>query len=206
MIEHVVGPGEVGGHLPSDTWVLVFGGVSREGNRRARRAAAKALDNGFDVVWMDGYAEVFKDDGGHRVPLDTNESGAVVIVDYSIAERAHFLNRMVQTIPDSLVAPVAAIERRLHASSAHGARQITQARRGLVAMMRKFRKKLLRRISQVFRGMVGWRVVRSDVQALAVSAPPPTYIVFGDDFALTQAWHAARIWTESPVGTELKIT
>lgn len=59
-------PSEVG-----PKWALLLGGVTRQGNRRARRLAVEMLQDGLDVVWFDGFEEASRD--GERVPLDVGD-------------------------------------------------------------------------------------------------------------------------------------
>jgi len=71
-------------------------------------------------------------------------------------------------------------------------------------MVGVIQKKVLGRLAQIFRGRVGWNLVKDDVAVLAASAPAPTQIVYGDDHALTQGWRAARIWPD--VATAMEFT
>lgn len=57
MIKNGMHPGEVQPLSLGEQWVLVFGGVSRAGRRRARRSVLSALESGIDVVWFDGCDE-----------------------------------------------------------------------------------------------------------------------------------------------------
>ena len=41
MAERVIALGDITEHLPNDPWIVVFGGVTREGNRRARPLTAE---------------------------------------------------------------------------------------------------------------------------------------------------------------------
>jgi hypothetical protein len=67
-----------------------------------------------------------------------------------------------------------------------------------------FQKLVLRRVSQILRGVLGWNLVKEDVNDLAKSAVPPRQVIYGDEFAMTQAWHAVRIWPASQAGMEVK--
>lgn len=174
--------GGIGSLLPPDPWVLILGGVTREGNRRARRTASAALESGISVVWFDGFEESYESREGERVPLNQHRSAVgvpITIIGYAEHERGHWLNRMFN--------PLAGLERPLPTGG----------------LSRTILTKVLRRISLIFRGVIGWRLVKPDIEELARTAPAPIQIVFGDDFALTQAWYAARIWTRVPAAMEL---
>jgi hypothetical protein len=203
MPEKVIGLGQISGHLPSDPWVLVLGGVTREGNRRSRRAIRAALGKHLSVIWFDGFGERVGP-GQQRVPLEVAvPDGSVVVVDYSQVEQAHWLNRMVEAVPSAIVTPVEMVEGSLAGRSSGRSSWLTRVRRALQRAAMVFRVKFLRRIAQIFRGMVGWNIVRDDVERLSRIVPPPMRIVYGDDFALTQGWRAARIWTGSPTSMEM---
>ena len=202
MPERVIGLGEVGAHLPSDPWVLVFG-VSREGNRRARRATRAALHWNMAVLWFDGFGERWEGGRTGRVDLDFPvPDGSVVVVDYSDDEKRHWLNRMVEKVPASLIGPIERAEG-IGEPSEGRVRTLTSIRRSLQRALAALQKMVVRRIAQIFRGIVSWRLVRDDVELLSSSAPPPRMIIYGDDFALTQGWWAARIWTEIPTAMEV---
>jgi hypothetical protein len=203
MPERVVSPGALDVGSQSARWVLVFGGVTREGNRRARRGAARALEEGWSVVWFDGYGEVFEDGSDQRVPLEVDlPSDAVTVVDYSVVERSHWLNRMGETVPKALIRPPEHGERRM--ASSRRLHVIRYLRRAIVRFALVFQRAVLRRLSQVFRGVVGWKLVKSDVLGLTNLAGPPELIVYGDEFALTQAWHAVRLWPDIEAAMEVK--
>lgn len=204
MPERVVLPGTVDLRAQGRRWVLIFGGVTREGNRRARRAVSRALEEGWAVVWFDGYREVFEDDPNERVQLGEDApSDSVTVVDYSDDERSHWLNRMVERVPKALVRPLESTEQRVGANG-RGIEMTRRLRRSMARFMLGFQRVVLRRISQLFRGVVGWRLVRNDVLGLADAAVPPEQIIFGDEFALTQAWHAVRLWPDTEAAMEVK--
>jgi hypothetical protein len=135
---------------------------------------------------------------GGSPKLPTPEQAPVLVVGYAARERRHPLLRMLE-LPDSLEKPY------LREDPARGSGLARRLRRLLSRIALAVRKKVLRRISLVFRGVIGWRMVRSDVEGLAAAAPQPVQIVFGDDSSQTQAWHAARIWPEVPTGMELEL-
>lgn len=195
MPETVLTRGQVSACIPAGRWILIFGGVTREGNRRARAATEASAEVGIHVVWFDGYREVFNDRPDDRVALDDKVSTTqVLVIDYSADEKRHWVNRMVDSVPAALLRPLQATEgqfrsglpRRLHTSIGRA--------------IRAFRRIVLRRVSQVFRGAVGWSLVKNDVNAIARLVESPVQIVYGDDFAFTQAWHAVRIWPEVEAG------
>ncbi|MGH3650094.1 MAG: hypothetical protein ACRDU9_05235 [Acidimicrobiia bacterium] len=168
--------GNLSTELIGDRWVLVLGGVTRQGNRRARRACARALAAGADVVWFDGFGEIFPH-SSRRVPLDHVASEAnVFIVEYQETE-ARTLSGRLRT----------------------GAG--LQGRRST----RWIWQHLTRRLGMVLRPRAGWLAVRRDVAALEACAAPMA-IVYGDDYALTSAWHAGRIWASPPIGIDFEST
>ena len=156
-----------------DNWVIVFGGVTRPGNRRARRLTKRALRKGIAVVWFDGFEERFEN-SGDRVPLD--EDGFD---------------------PDLLVVGFAEAETRTLAGRLLSGQGFNGNSLG-----RAVWKIFLRRLGAVLRPRAGWQTIRPDVEALA-RGKPPQMILYCDDNAITSAWHAARIWASTPVGTDL---
>jgi hypothetical protein len=199
MPETVLTRGEVSAHVPQGPWMLVFGGVTREGNRRARAATDVSAGMGLPVVWFDGYREGFDGQPETRVALDMTDSNTqVLIVDYSEDEKSHWVNRMVDSIPTMLLRPLQATEGRFQSGF------LRRLHSALGRAIRAFRKSVLRRISQIFRGAVGWSLVKNDVNAIAKLVSPPVQIVYGDDFAFTQAWHAVRIWPEVEAGMRVR--
>ena len=68
-------------------WLVVFGGVTRSGHRRARRVASRGLDDGLDVVWFDGWGETDSD----RMRIESASSDAesnLMVVSFA-AELSH---------------------------------------------------------------------------------------------------------------------
>lgn len=156
-----------------DRWLLLLGGVTRQGNRRARRIASSALQSGLDVVWFDGFEET--DEGSSmRVPLDVVEpGGSLVIVGFENAERRTLSGRL--RLGGSLRAN---------------------------PLGRWIWKLLFRRIGSMTRPRACWAVVRSDIRALARHGIPEA-IVYGDDYAITSAWYAGQLWRSAPLSTGL---
>ena len=76
--------------------IVVFGGVTRAGNRRARDACRAAMSAGYDVIWFDGFEEVASYEGvPQRVPLDAEPIGqTVVVIGYAGAERHLLINSL----------------------------------------------------------------------------------------------------------------
>lgn len=62
----------------------------------------------------------------------------------------------------------------------------------------RFAARLLKRWNTATRGYASWRLIRRDVSALSKRLTP-SEIIYCDDHALTAAWHAARLWPETPV-------
>lgn len=164
-------PGQLDVRLVGDRWMLIFGGVTRQGKRRAVRAASRALRSGVDVVWFDGFDEtaegVFE-----GAPLDAADLDAnMVIVD------------------------LAGAETRTVASRLRSGRSLRSNPFG-----RWIWKVLLRRLGSAMRPRSCWSIVRPDVREL-VSHSPPESIVYGDDYAVTSAWQSGRIWQSAPIET-----
>jgi len=157
----------------SDTWVLIFGGVTREGNRRARRATAVALASGNDVVWFDGFEET-DPDTGNRVPLDSAVSDEGLFI-------LGFVEREAQTLSAKL-----RLGGRLRSSS----------------LARKLWYAVLRRVGLVLRPRACWKAVRDDVRVLAAASAPAS-ILYCDDYSITSAWRAGRLWESTPIVASL---
>ena len=187
-----------------DPWVLVLGGVTSEGNRRARQAAQAASAAQFDVVWLDGFEETHDDqpDAG-RVPLDEETRSEVVIVGYGEQDRGLFTNRMLDVVPGAIEMPVNAVARSMKGLqwAARAAKRLEDAMGRIVAWLRK---RVLLRVAVFMRGYLGWRAVRKRVKPALIQGPPPAQIIYGDDYALTQAWHLCRMWPDVRVAMEFQ--
>lgn len=167
-------PGQLNLGLIGDPWLLVLGGVTRQGNRRARRAVSTALDSGLDVVWFDGHDQT---DGGtmQRAPVEPQSPGGrLVIVDFHEAEARTMSSRL----------------RLGHTLRANTVR-------------RWIWRHFLRRIGSLLRPRACWTTIRPDIRVLSRHTTPDS-IVYGDDFAITSAWYTARIWETVPVHPALQ--
>jgi len=76
----------------SEGWVLVLGGVTRVGNRRARREIRRAGEEGRDVVWFDGFCETVAETG-ERLAVEL-KAGRLWIVDLRSAEETTLAGRL----------------------------------------------------------------------------------------------------------------
>ena len=196
--------GDLNPDLPVGSWVLVLGGVSRVGNRRARRFSIQAAISGKKVVWFDGFEEVWEDSAKGRVdlPSDTPDE-AIFVFGYRDQEQRFFLNRLANAVPRAVFAPGSWAAKQLGRSSneslAHFGRRIRRITRKVGEALRS---KFLGKLAAAFRGRAGYKIVRTQLVQLARSTTPSA-IIFCDDFALTTAWHAARIWPDAPVSSEL---
>ena len=162
-------PGHFDVGLLGDRWILIFGGVTRQGHRSSGRAASGALESGLDVVWFDGFDEA-TEGVLDRKPLDVAQlSGNLVVVDFTEAEARTVSSRL---------------------------RSGRALRSNPVA--RWIWKVLLRRIGSALRPRSCWLVVKRDLRALQ-SHSPPEAIVYGDDYAITSAWHSGRIWRSAQI-------
>ena len=164
-------PGQLDVGLVGERWILIFGGVTRQGRRNAGRAASGALESGLDVVWFDGFDEA-TEGVLEREPLDgTQPAGNLVVVDFAEAQSRTTSSRL---------------------------RSGGSLRSNPVA--RWIWKVLLRRIGSALRPRSCWLVVKRDLRALQGHSPPEA-IVHGDDYAITSAWYSGRIWRSVQIRT-----
>jgi hypothetical protein len=176
----------------SAPWVLVIGGVSRDGNRRARRAAREAASDGLNVLWLDGYEETYPGEENTRVPIEGLDGpGSVIVAGFRLQERSGLLNRL------SFGSPKAGATDYETDDGAEWGSSSSQIRRAITGV----RKALFRKINQVFRGYLLWRLLRPTLAHLHDSLPQPRSIVYCDDYTIPAGWHAARIW-DVPIGME----
>ncbi|HET9259021.1 MAG TPA: hypothetical protein VFP42_02705 [Acidimicrobiia bacterium] len=198
MPESVIPLGQIAAYIPDSDWVLIFGGITGQGDRTARRAVLAALELGLSVVWFDGYTVTADKNTGQRMPLETDLSvDPVTVVDYSAAERSHWLNRIGGSTGKGSLQSSQGNEQ---PATAGMARRGRGSRRSLGKRLQAMLQKILRRISLVLRGILGWNLVKSEIEALAGGATAPKQIIYGDEFAMTQAWHAVRIWPQTEAG------
>lgn len=61
-------------------WMLILGGVTRSGHRRAQRVADQALKSGLDVVWFDGLVDTDPTTGVG--PEESGVSPRLVVVEF----------------------------------------------------------------------------------------------------------------------------
>jgi hypothetical protein len=152
-----------------DRWALILGGVTRQGNRRARRIATKMLKEGLDVVWFDGFEERSKDDGT-RVPLDLDElDGSLTIVGYGESDAKSFAGRL-----------------------------RTGSRMRSNPLTRALWRVLLRRLGTILRPRAGWLIIRPAVEQLS-SLPAPRLIVYCDVYSITSGWYSGQLWRSTPI-------
>lgn len=204
MAERVIGLRDISELMPTEPWIVVFGGVTREGNRRARRAIKAALESELSVVWFDGFSEGWgQGQSPDRVLLDVPvPEGSVIVIDYETEERGHWFTRIVEGVPSAAVRPLERAEDRIAAPGTTRVPVLTPMRRLVQKVVELLHRKVLRRFFLVFRGVVGWRIVRDGVKLLSTSSSPPRQIIYGDDFSLTIGWHAARLWPDVRTSTE----
>lgn len=105
MAEVLTPLGTLAPQLISRPWVVIFGGVTRTGNRRARRAAGRALEWGLDVVWFDGFEETDPKTGARvRVKAHPSNSAQMIVVGFRRQESSTLAARLRndETNPDAL--------------------------------------------------------------------------------------------------------
>lgn len=176
MTDLYLSPGDLDARQVGERWILVLGGVTRQGNRTARRTSAQALEAGIDVVWFDGFAERYPN-SDERVPLDVEAPiGRLIVVEFHEAEA--------RSLPG-----------RVRANKKMQANVVTR-------LIWRF---VLRRLGSILRPRACWHVIRPDVESLFAGSAPPETIVYSDDTSITSAWHAARLWPDARVSTTVLI-
>lgn len=133
-----------------EPWVLVFGGVTRMGTRRARRAVSEALESGFDVVWFDGSGDE-QQETRKPVRLDRGGIGRLHIVAYVDAEAATLASRLRSG-------------RALQSNP----------------LLRALWRHVLRRIGSLLRARACWTTIRPDVKRLARGSAPAAIVCGDD--------------------------
>lgn len=162
---------------PNVPWVLLLGGCTRPGNRRARRTVGKAIELGLQVIWIDGFEEEVE---GQSVPVEGIATDAgLIIVGVREAEVAatHQTTRakVARLLPNG--------------SSNAGVQRISR---------------FLRRSLQIGRSRRFHRLQQAVINQITTSTPPAA-VVYCDDTAITTAWHLSRRWPQVVVDSELKI-
>lgn len=152
-----------------DSWVLVLGGVTSLGHRRALRIVPRIATSDAKVIWLDG----FQPRNSEASLSDAVELPSHVSVIAS---------------PRSKMAKVSEW-------LAQGGSRLNRP------LFRRLWRKSLRRFGSALRPRASWQNIRTEVRQMA-TLPSPDAIVFCDDLALTSAWHCARIWPDTPVGSD----
>lgn len=169
--------------------ILLFGGVTLEGYESAERLARSWTARDVGVIWFDGYA-------GNK-PSPPRIEGLLVI-DYGARERNRRLNRLEGKTPEAIAgigrsAADSSMESRATRSRGRGVGDL------LATIADRFSIKWLRRWNTATRSYANWRLIRKDVKSLA-DRLTPREVIYCDDDAFTAAWHAARLWSTTPVG------
>ena len=174
MAEVLAPLGSLEPNLIRRPWIVIFGGVTRVGNRRARRAATRALSWGLDVLWFDGYEETDSVTGA-RVRLKTRPTNEakLIVVGFKQRESSTFAARLRDT------------------SKSGGGSRVKKVWRGIAG-----------RFGRLYRARTCWSIVRPDLRSLS-QVGDPSFIVYVDDHTLTSAWYAGRIWRSSPICSDL---
>ena len=174
MAEVLAPLGSLEPNLIKRPWIVIFGGVTRIGNRRARRAANRALTWGLDVLWFDGYEESDSVTGARvRLKARPSNDAKLIVVGFKQREASTFAARL-----------------RGNSKTRDGSR-VNKVWRGMAG-----------RFGRLFRARTCWSIVRADVRSLSEVADP-SFIVYVDDHTLTSAWYAGRIWRSSPICSDL---
>lgn len=174
MAEVLTPLGSLEPNLIRRPWIVIFGGVTRTGNRRARRAANRALTWGLDVLWFDGYEESDSMTGARvRLKARPSNDAKLIVVGFKQRESSTFAARLRDK------------------SNARDGSRVNKVWRGIAG-----------RFGRLFRARTCWSIVRADVRSLSEVADP-SFIVYVDDHTLTSAWYAGRIWRSSPICSDL---
>jgi hypothetical protein len=161
-------------------WILILGGVSAAGNRRALRLASEIAEEGLAAYWIDGFRE--RADGADlAVEVDGISGGAEIDV-LTIVERLSEADQR------ALLARFASV---LQSMLIEGGGRIGQRFMSV--------PKILYKASGLGRGRRYWAAVHGELELLE-PLEPPVGIAYCDDTALTAAWHLARRWPGAYVG------
>ena len=172
--------------------VVVVGGPSPAGNRRARQLVVRAAETGRRVVWIDACGE-------HRVDGDGDGGLAEVMSGAGLTSGAGVIE---------WVSAADALDERLQrgrlwrAAGRVGAWRDAKLvrRRGRLRGMFAGVASTLRRFARLGRGVGLWRSVDAQLDA---AAGPPAAIVHTDEVSVTTAWHLARRYRDVPAGDDI---
>lgn len=195
MSETYISFGHLDPEVINDPWVLVLGGISRAGNRRARRAARAAVRTGYHVLWFDGFEEVDPHHPDRRLEvLEPTGPDQVTVLGYKIVERHQLLNRLAfGKLPETETGAIA-----------NGGDKKRWIGLMIFRLALRIRKRIIRKIYKAVRGYLNWRKLRPEILKLR-SLPNPAFIVYCDEYATPSAWHATRIWDKVPADMEFKL-
>ena len=164
-------------------WILLLGGTTRVGNRRARRLVVELTKLGASVMWVDGFVETVPGAQG-RVPIDGVPLGHKVEILEVKSEFVAASRHSLSALTEPLLVRLAKT----------GSRASSLARRFAT---------FTRRLENLGRGRRFWSVVRRNLDEVGLGEPP-TAVLYCDDSALLAAWHLARRWPSSAVGSSLE--
>lgn len=180
----------------SDRVVVVFGGVTRSGDRRARRQLRRAVAAGCDAVWFDAWEGVVHlPTRVERHVFEADQDQTVVVVGYRALER----NLLVNRLPNGNRFIRQVLERR-------GLLQqpgVVRTMRVFDALWGRLAFPVLVAVAKVARGRMAWPEVAPLVAAVADHLDAPECLIFTDDHSLPVAWNAARfVWRDCPASNE----
>ena len=178
----------------SERVAIIFGGVTRSGDRRARREIRKAFANDCDVVWFDAWEG--EDHSGltiRRHVFEENSDHRVLVVACRAEERALLVNRL----PNAPRYVISRLEK-----SPFGRLPGMPGLLGLIeTAWRRLARPVFVAIAKSSRGVLAWQRLESRIRAVAAHVPSPECVVYVDDYSLPVAWNAARsIWHDCPAG------
>lgn len=184
-MEEIVDLGDLKREVPTVPWILILGGLSRAGNRRARRVVAGVVGRGAVPVWIDGFDERREEDG-ERVVIDgLADDARVLVVPCAEQERSLSEHGFTMRCSRWVGGTYSALERRRVATPV--------VRRGRGAA--KLLERSLARAGGVGRGRRLWHLLRPELDSIDLDQRP-TAVVYCDDYALTSAWYLSRRWPD----------
>lgn len=177
----------------SDHVAVIFGGITRSGDRRARRNVRAAVEDGCDVIWFDGWeGREDSPDGSRRQPLDSALDGTVVIIGYREMERNLVVNRLPQMNRR--------IDKGVKSLPIGNSRPVRRALALFDSAFTSSVRPWLKFVSSVFRGWFAWRRLSAVVAEVARRQPVVLSLVYVDDYSLPLAWNAAHHWPDCRTG------